>query len=70
MKGSEGRQFRDKLKHELGDGRDAPFWTGAWSRDKSLRGNFPRLFRLSKRSDGNVIDMGIWVDGVWKWKVR
>lgn len=68
LEGTEGAWFWEKLEQKLGDGKDANFWDGMWSRDRSVKNLSPRLFLLSNKRRGNVRDMRGWVDGEWKWE--
>lgn len=70
VEGNDGRWFWERLGQELGDGRNASFWEGAWSGDVTLRELFPRLYLLITRKEGVVGDMGEWIDGKWIWKVE
>ncbi|GKU90755.1 hypothetical protein SLEP1_g4707 [Rubroshorea leprosula] len=58
------------FKWEVGEGNRVGFWSDKWIGVKSLRDLFPRLFALSVKKDGKVMEMGCWVEGRWWWRME
>lgn len=55
---------------KLGDGKESFFWDRMWSGDIALKDKFSKLFILSTKKDGKVVEMGYWKNGGWMWKVE
>ena len=65
-----GGKFEDCWKWEVGNRRNVSFWSDSWVISGDLKSRFSRLFSLSESKEANLCDCGIWVNGVWEWKLR
>jgi len=46
------------------------FWEDAWLGSIPLRVKYPRLFSISVDQERKVNDVGVWVEGVWSWRLQ
>lgn len=60
--------FSNLLVRKVGDGEDTLFWHVSWVQSGSLKNRFDRLFMLSKNKNARVSEVGVWEEGVWRWK--
>ncbi|XP_057770796.1 uncharacterized protein LOC130990592 [Salvia miltiorrhiza] len=68
--GETGRWFEKNLKRKIGDGGNTKFWLHAWKGEQTLKSLFPRLFLLSNKKNGNINEMGEWIDERWVWNLN
>ncbi|KAE8724834.1 hypothetical protein F3Y22_tig00009840pilonHSYRG00059 [Hibiscus syriacus] len=52
-----------------GDGAKIEFWTDHWTDMFSLKSSFPRIFSLTLKKYGKIVEFGKWENGVWEWKI-
>ncbi|KAL9666994.1 hypothetical protein QQ045_001339 [Rhodiola kirilowii] len=62
--------FKEDLKLKLGNGNSTSFWHDVWLGDKSIKGQYPKLFLLAVDNNASVREMGCWVRGVWLWQLK
>ena len=64
---SVSKAFFENLDIRVGDGSKIKFWLDAWINGKSLKAEFPMLFRKSAQQNDFVSNMG-WYEGpLWRW---
>ncbi|KAL4360722.1 hypothetical protein GQ457_04G018500 [Hibiscus cannabinus] len=61
--------FVSNLFLQVGDGKFLDFWEDNWVRNNCLKNLFPRIFSLSAKKSGKIVEFGVWEKGVWKWIV-
>jgi len=64
---SVSKAFFENIAIRIGDGRKVRFWLDAWINEKTLKAEFPELFRQSAQQCELVSNMG-WYEGpMWRW---
>jgi hypothetical protein len=67
--GIEGDWVGDMLEKKLGKGDKTSFWHDKWCGLLPLKDIVPRIFGVSECQNGMVIDMGVWWQDLWHWKL-
>lgn len=60
--------MQNNLSRKVGEGKEVRFWSDLRVRDRRLREQFPRLYRLAANKEDMVSDMGEWEGDVWHWQ--
>ncbi|GKV09906.1 hypothetical protein SLEP1_g21339 [Rubroshorea leprosula] len=58
------------FKLVIGDGAKVSFWRQVWVGSHSLEVMFPRLSYLSTDRQSTVQQMGEWIGGSWRWRLK
>lgn len=61
--------FEKNLERKLGDGRNLSFWHENWLANESLASKYKKFFLNSCQKKNLVGDVGVWEDGIWKWRL-
>ncbi|KAL4346365.1 hypothetical protein GQ457_17G012800 [Hibiscus cannabinus] len=61
--------FTKKLRFILGDGKSINFWDDVWIGSNSLKVAYPRIYALSSRKEGKVVEFGSKLNGFWEWNI-
>ncbi|MCH80347.1 ribonuclease H protein [Trifolium medium] len=61
--------FNQVVSKKVGMGNSVKFWKDVWVGNQSLEHRFPRLFGISVQQNEMVQNMGVWMNGEWRWEL-
>ncbi|EOY25753.1 Uncharacterized protein TCM_027122 [Theobroma cacao] len=70
LEGDEHRTLREGIGYIIGEGKNVHFWTEEWIKWRILKKDFLRIFALATIKEGKVKEFGVWVDGLWQWRIE
>jgi hypothetical protein len=62
--------FSTAVGRKVGCGDSTLFWEDQWTGTQTLRQRFPRLFGISSKKSEVIRNMGVLVDGRWRWNLE
>ena len=60
-------RFKSLVHFEVKDGSRVLFWHDVWCGDRSLKTQFPSLFRMARHKNATVLDVVFWNGDVYHW---
>ena len=62
--------FDENMIRKVGQGDATRFWKDRWCGGNLLKDTFSRLYRLSSQKNYTIQQLGVWDNGVWRWKLK
>jgi hypothetical protein len=62
--------FVRAVEKKVGSGNNTLFWSDIWVGEQPLRERFPRLYGISTQKEGLIANLGVWIDGGWRWNLE
>ncbi|MCI15296.1 putative ribonuclease H protein, partial [Trifolium medium] len=68
--GGLGDWTQEVFVKKVGNGGATRFWLDVWVGREPLSVTFPRLFKVSLQPNLSVLDMGVWENDTWFWRLK
>ncbi|WRX27571.1 Ribonuclease H domain - like 10 [Theobroma cacao] len=70
LEGDEHRTLGEGIGYIIGEGKNVHFWAEEWIKWRIQKKDFLRIFALATIKEGKVKEFGVWVDGLWQWRIE